>query len=153
MKDLPQCFSLNRIRTFVDDGLLRAVALGDRTRPGEQHRPVQAVEIRVVEVSLLDVAAHQRLAAPVSRLRTELARAAPGAEAILELRAVDHPSISHRSLLLAGLFRTVYCESGAAEGAACALTKDTRCSMAAADSGSPEAMNKSQAWSTCGEGS
>src|ERR1700735_2055128 len=97
MKDLAQCFSLNRIRTFVDDGLLRAVALGDRTRPRQEHRPVQAVEIRVVEVALVDVAAHHRRAVPLGRWRTELARAAPGAGAILELHTVKRPSVSHGS--------------------------------------------------------
>ena len=65
MKDLPQSFSLSRIRPFFDDDLLLAVALGDLTRPVHEHRPVQAVEIRVVEVSLLDVAAHHRLAVPM----------------------------------------------------------------------------------------
>lgn len=65
MKDLPQCFSLTRIRPFADDDLLRAVPLGYLTRPVHEHRPVQAVEIRVVKVSLLDVAAHHRLAVPM----------------------------------------------------------------------------------------
>ena len=31
VKDLSQCFSLSRIRPFVDDDLLRAVALMDLT--------------------------------------------------------------------------------------------------------------------------
>jgi len=65
MKDRPQCISLSRIRPFADDDLLRAAALGDLSRPGHKHRPVQAVEIGVVEISLLDVAAHHRLAAPM----------------------------------------------------------------------------------------
>ena len=56
---------------------LRAVALVALTRPGHEHHPVQAVEIGVVEVSLLDVPAHQRLAAPIGWFRTELARTAP----------------------------------------------------------------------------
>jgi hypothetical protein len=107
MKDLPQSFSLSRIRPFLDDDLLLAVALGDLTRPGHQHRPVQAVEIRVVEVSLLDVAAHHRLAVPIGCLRTELARAAPGAVAIHELRTTNHPSISHRILPESRMFWTV----------------------------------------------
>jgi hypothetical protein len=62
MKDLPQCFSLSRIRPFFDDDLLRAIALGYLARPVHEHRPVQAIEMRVVEVSLLDMAAHHRLA-------------------------------------------------------------------------------------------
>src|SRR6201997_1997274 len=98
MKDLPQSFSLSRIRPFVDDDLLLAVSPGDLTRPVQEQRPVQAVEIRVVEVCLLDVAAHHRLAVPIGCLRTELARAAPRAVAIRELRTTNHPSISHRIL-------------------------------------------------------
>jgi hypothetical protein len=35
-------------------------------------------------------------------LRTELARAAPGAGAILELRTVKRPLVSHRILLVSG---------------------------------------------------
>jgi hypothetical protein len=50
------------------------------------------------------VAAHQRLAAPVSWLRTELARAAPGAGAILELHTVKRPLVSHRILLVSRIF-------------------------------------------------
>jgi hypothetical protein len=100
MKNFVQCFSLRPIRPFVDDDLLRAVAFVDLPRPGHEHRPVQAAEIRVVEVSLLDVAAHARLAAPLGWFRTELAWAAPGAVAGLELHTVKHPSISHRILLV-----------------------------------------------------
>src|SRR6476620_2715237 len=65
VKDLSQCFSLSRIRPFVDDDLLGAVALGDLTRPVHERRVVQAVETGVVEVSLLDVAGHERLAVPL----------------------------------------------------------------------------------------
>jgi hypothetical protein len=108
MKDLPQSFSLSRIRPFADDGLLRAVTLGDLTRPVHEHSPVQAFEIRVVEVSLLDVAAHHRLAVPIGCLRTELARAAPGAVAIRELRTTNHPSINHRNLSVSRMFWTVH---------------------------------------------
>jgi len=104
MKDLAQRFSLSRIRPSVDDGLLCAVALGDLTRPVHEHRPVQAVEIGVVEVSLVDVAAHHRLAVPMGCLRTELARAAPGAVAIRELHTAKHPSISHRILPVCRVF-------------------------------------------------
>src|SRR3954464_13885971 len=107
MEDLPQYFSLSRIRLFVDDDLLGAVALAALTRPLHEQRPVQAVEIRVVEVSLLDVAAHHRLAVTIGRLRTELARAAPGAVAIRELRTTNHPSISHRILPTSRMFWTI----------------------------------------------
>ena len=65
MKDLPQSFSLSQIRPFADDDLLGAVALGDLTRPLHEHRPIQAVETRVVEISLVDVTAHHRLAMAV----------------------------------------------------------------------------------------
>src|SRR3954453_3110258 len=96
VKDPPESFSLRQIRALVDNGLLRAVALGDLAWPIHEHRPVQAVEIRTVEVSLFDVAAHHSLAVSIGCLRTELARAFPGAVAIRELRTTNHPSISHR---------------------------------------------------------
>ena len=49
MKDLPQSFSLSRIRPIADDGLLLAVALGDS--PGQymstaQSRPSRFVSLK-----------------------------------------------------------------------------------------------------------
>src|SRR5262249_10566426 len=68
------------------------------TGPVHQHRIVQPAEAGVVEVPLVDVAAFHALAVPVGGLRTELARAAPGAVAVHILCAPDRPSISHQIL-------------------------------------------------------
>src|SRR5207237_8238959 len=77
VEDLPQRLALGRVGPLVDDRLLLPVALRNFARPIEEQRPVEAAELRIVEVPLLDVARDQGLAVTVCRGRPELTRTTP----------------------------------------------------------------------------
>jgi hypothetical protein len=67
-------FALRRRGARVDDGLRFAFALVNGPRPGDEHGELQAVELDVAEVSLVDACAHRCAAMALRGQRVELAR-------------------------------------------------------------------------------
>src|SRR5205823_1003467 len=78
--------------------LFRSVSLRDFAGPIEEQSPIEPVELRVVEVALLDVAGNNGFAVTVCRWCPELAGTTPTAVAVRELHTTKHPTICHRTL-------------------------------------------------------
>src|ERR1700680_3801887 len=64
--------ALLRIGALFDDAHRRAVALVNRSRPGEQRAPAQTVERGLAKVPLIDLEKHVRAAVPVGGKGIEL---------------------------------------------------------------------------------
>src|SRR5260370_28249821 len=99
MDDLPHPLALGRVGPVIDDRLLLAVALRDLAGPIQEQRPIQPIELRIVERPFLDVPRNHGLAVTVCRVRSELAGATPGTVAVRVLHTTKHPAISHRPSL------------------------------------------------------
>ena len=80
------------VGALVDDRLTLAVAVMDRTRPGEERHPVQPVQPDVAEMPVVDPHGHGRTAITPARELVELARAAPIAAAGAQFRSLMRQS-------------------------------------------------------------
>src|SRR5262245_62159524 len=94
-QDFTHRFALSSIRTLVDNRLHATVSLGDFTWVLGNQNPTQAVELRIVEITFLDMPYTKPVTKTMRRLRPELAWTSPRTVTIYELDSANHPSVIH----------------------------------------------------------